>query len=57
MGSVTLIVLFSTAIGGQLVTSYGYLALSMYSRASLMVSSLLVFASRLRLNKRFIFGQ
>lgn len=43
--------LFGTPISGQLVGSYGYLALSMYAGTSLVVGALLIFWARLKLSK------
>ncbi|KAH7045360.1 MFS monocarboxylate transporter [Macrophomina phaseolina] len=51
MGSLALTALFGTPISGELVGSYGYLALSLYSGASLVVGSLLIIWARLRLNR------
>lgn len=49
--------LFGTPISGQLVGSYGYLALSMYAGASLVVGALLIFWAWLKLNKTNISKQ
>ncbi|KFY16654.1 hypothetical protein V492_01182 [Pseudogymnoascus sp. VKM F-4246] len=57
MGAQALTSLFGTPISGQLVGSYGYLALSMFSGASLVVGSILIFWARLRLNKNIIAKQ
>lgn len=43
--------LFGTPISGQLVGSYGYLALSMYTGATLVSGSLLIIFAGLKLNK------
>ncbi|GKZ25846.1 hypothetical protein AbraIFM66951_002847 [Aspergillus brasiliensis] len=51
MGSVALTALFGTPISGQLVGSYGYLALSMYAGASLVVGGLLIFVARFKVDK------
>ncbi|KNG81132.1 hypothetical protein ANOM_011535 [Aspergillus nomiae NRRL 13137] len=52
MGSVALTALFGTPISGQLVESYGYLALSMYAGASLVVGSILIFVARFKMERR-----
>ncbi|OJJ76878.1 hypothetical protein ASPBRDRAFT_49895 [Aspergillus brasiliensis CBS 101740] len=51
MGSVALTALFGTPISGQLVGSYGYLALSMYAGASLVVGGLLIFVARFKVDR------
>ncbi|RMJ27933.1 MFS monocarboxylate transporter [Aspergillus sp. HF37] len=48
MGSLALSALFGTPISGQLVGTYGYLALSMYAGSSLVAGSLLIFCARLK---------
>ncbi|GES57729.1 MFS monocarboxylate transporter [Aspergillus terreus] len=52
MGSVALTALFGTPISGELVGSYGYLALSMYAGATLVVGGLLIFVARFKLERR-----
>ncbi|OJD30000.1 mfs monocarboxylate transporter [Diplodia corticola] len=54
MGSVALTALFGTPISGQLVGQYGYLALSMFSGATLVVGSLLITWARLRLDGKWV---
>lgn len=49
--------LFGTPISGQLVGSYGYLALSIYAGICLVVGALLVFWARLLLNKDILSRQ
>ncbi|KAB8255539.1 major facilitator superfamily domain-containing protein [Aspergillus pseudonomiae] len=52
MGSVALTALFGTPISGQLVESYGYLALSIYAGASLVVGGILIFMARFKMERR-----
>ncbi|KAK0622213.1 Aspyridones efflux protein apdF [Lasiodiplodia hormozganensis] len=54
MGSVALTVLFGTPICGQLVGHYGYLALSMFSGATLMAGSLLIVWAKLKLERNWM---
>ncbi|KAK3681051.1 putative MFS monocarboxylate transporter [Podospora appendiculata] len=51
MGAVSITSLVGTPIGGSLVTKYGYLALSMFSGATLLAGSLLIIFARLMLNR------
>ncbi|KAF2138397.1 uncharacterized protein K452DRAFT_361443 [Aplosporella prunicola CBS 121167] len=51
MGLLALTALFGTPISGQLAGSYGYLALSLYSGATLIAGSLLIIWARLRLER------
>ncbi|PLN77658.1 major facilitator superfamily domain-containing protein [Aspergillus taichungensis] len=57
MGSVALTALFGTPISGQLVGSYGYLALSMYAGASLVVGGLLIFVAQFNLGRKIFARQ
>ncbi|KAM3462066.1 hypothetical protein MY5147_009868 [Beauveria neobassiana] len=52
MGSVALTALFGTPISGQLVGSYGYLALSLFAGASLVVGGLLIFMARFKMESK-----
>ncbi|KFX97535.1 hypothetical protein O988_04815 [Pseudogymnoascus sp. VKM F-3808] len=57
MGALALTSLFGTPISGVLVGSYGYLSLSLFAGASLVVGSILIFWARLRLNKNIFAKQ
>lgn len=46
MGFIALFALFGTPISGQLVGQYGWLALSMFSGATLIAGSVLIACSR-----------
>ncbi|THY20214.1 MFS monocarboxylate transporter [Aureobasidium pullulans] len=52
MGSIALMALFGTPISGQLVGQHGYLALSMFAGATLVVGSALIACARLVQDKR-----
>jgi ABC-type Fe3+-siderophore transport system permease subunit len=52
MGFVALTTLFGTPISGKLVGQHGFLALSMFSGAALVVGSALIACSRFVQNRR-----
>lgn len=54
MGSIALMALFGAPISGRLIGQYGYLALSMFSGATLVVGSVLIACARFVQERRIL---